>query len=152
MSSIAESAPTPPVFLSHASEDKERFAIPFAKGLRRNGIDVWLDKWEILPEDSLVDKIFEEGLREATAVVIVLSAVSVTKKWVREELNAAIVSRISKKTRIIPIVLDDCDVPEALKSTVWERVELPGGIDDAVEKITRAIFDISRQAANWTNG
>lgn len=52
------------VFVSHASEDKERFVNEFATKLRVNGIDAWLDKWEMLPGDSLVDKIFEEGFKE----------------------------------------------------------------------------------------
>jgi hypothetical protein len=58
-------ASSPRVFLSHASEDKDRFVLPFARALRANGVDVWLDKWEILPGDSLVDKLFEEGLKGA---------------------------------------------------------------------------------------
>jgi hypothetical protein len=45
----------PKVFLSHASEDKERFVIRFATELRNNGVNVWLDKWEILLGDSLID-------------------------------------------------------------------------------------------------
>ena len=75
----------PKVFLSHASEDKDRFVLAFATKLRQNGIDVWLDKWEMLPGDSLVDKIFEEGLKEASAVIVVVSRHSITKKWVKEE-------------------------------------------------------------------
>ena len=55
----------PKVFISHASEDKERFVMNFASKLRANGVDAWLDKWEMLPGDSLVDKIFEEGIKEA---------------------------------------------------------------------------------------
>jgi hypothetical protein len=38
----------PKVFLSHASEDKARFVLSFAEKLHNNGIDVWLDKWEML--------------------------------------------------------------------------------------------------------
>jgi hypothetical protein len=81
---------SPRVFVSHASEDKDRFVTPFAEALRKKGIDAWLDKWEILPGDSLVDKIFEEGLKHANAIIIVLSRNSVNKPWVREELNAGI--------------------------------------------------------------
>jgi hypothetical protein len=113
---------TPKVFLSHASEDKERFVIPFATTLREKGIDVWLDKWEILPGDSLVDKLFEEGLKEADAVLIVISAASVTKPWVRQELNTAIVNRITRQTKVIPVVLDNSEVPESLRSLVWESI------------------------------
>jgi hypothetical protein len=71
------------VFLSHASEDKERFVIHFAEKLRLNGIDAWLDKWEMLPGDSLIDKIFEEGIRNADAIIVILSKYSITKKWVK---------------------------------------------------------------------
>jgi hypothetical protein len=113
----------PKVFLSHASEDKERFVMDFARQLRENGVDVWLDQWEMKPGDSLVDKIFEEGLKEARAVIIVLSTTSVQKPWVREELNASVVNRISRGTKLIPVVIDECEVPESLRSTVWQKVD-----------------------------
>ena len=73
----------PKVFVSHASEDKDRFVVDFARRLRKDGVDAWLDQWEMKPGDSLVDKIFEEGLKEARAVIVVLSKVSVQKPWVR---------------------------------------------------------------------
>lgn len=93
----------PKAFVSHASEDKERFVIPFATALRAKGIDAWVDRWEMRLGDSLVDKIFEEGLKDASAVIIVLSNASIAKPWVREELNGAFVKRMEKGTRIIPI-------------------------------------------------
>lgn len=40
----------------------------------------------------------------------------------REELDASFVKRIGKNSKIIPIVLDDCAVPECLQSTVWENI------------------------------
>jgi len=84
---------TPPkVFVSHATEDKDRFVNKFALRLRENGVDAWLDKWEMLPGDSLVDKIYGDGLKEALTVIIVLSSNSVSKPWVREELNASVIA------------------------------------------------------------
>lgn len=133
---------TPKVFISHASEDKSRFVTAFATQLRANGVDAWLDRWEMLPGDSLVDKIFEEGLKDANAVIIVLSNNSVAKPWVSEELNASMVSRISKGTKIIPVVIDSCDVPEALKSTLWERIEDTNYFDVPLKRILAAIFEV----------
>src|SRR4051794_20083808 len=52
-------AAPPKVFVSHASEDKQRFVERFAARLRENGVDAWLDEWEMKPGDSLVDRIFE---------------------------------------------------------------------------------------------
>jgi hypothetical protein len=134
---------TPRVFVSHASEDKQRFVLKFAQRLRENGVDAWLDRWEMLPGDSLVDRIFEQGLKEAQAVVIVLSAVSVQKPWVREELNHAVVTRIGRGLKIIPVVIDQCEVPECLKATLWQRVDDLGSYDDAFQRILDAIFDRS---------
>lgn len=135
----------PKVFVSHASEDKERFVTSFATKLRENGVDAWLDKWEMLPGDSLVDKIFEEGLKDSDAIIIVLSKFSVDKPWVREELNASIVSKVSKGTKIIPIVLDDCNVPESLNSTLWESVSDLNNYDSNLKRVLSAIFDIKNK-------
>lgn len=133
---------SPKVFISHASEDKPRFVTEFSTKLRENGVDAWLDRWEMLPGDSLVDKIFDEGLKEAQAVVVVLSNFSVSKPWVSEELNASMVARISKGTKIIPVVIDDCEVPEALKSTLWERIADPSDFEEPLRRILAAIFDV----------
>lgn len=132
----------PKVFISHASEDKSRFVTAFATKLRENGVDAWLDRWEMVPGDSLVDKIFEEGLKDAQAVIVVLSKFSVTKPWVYEELNASMVARISKGTKIIPVVIDQCDVPESLKSTLWEHVQDITNFDAPLRRILAAIFDV----------
>lgn len=131
----------PRVFLSHASEDKNRFVLYLAEKLRERGVDAWLDKWEMLPGDSLVDKIFEEGLKEAEAVLVVISKNSILKPWVREEINSAFVSRVSKGTKIIPIILDDCEVPAVLQATVWEKINDLNNYEESFKRIVSAIFN-----------
>jgi len=133
----------PKVFVSHASEDKERFVMEFATKLRNNGVDAWFDKWEMLLGDSLVEKIFEEGLKEAKAVIIVLSKHSVNKPWVKEELNTSVVNKISKGTKIIPVVLDKCEVPESLKSTLWETINDTNNYKESLDRIIASIFGIT---------
>lgn len=133
----------PKAFISHASEDKERFVVEFAESLRSHGVEAWLDKWELRAGDSLVDRIFEEGIKEASAFIIILSSISVAKPWVKEELNAGFVRRIAGKCRIIPILIDECEVPECLKSTLWERVCPQDCIKDVAAKIANQIHGIS---------
>lgn len=137
----------PKVFLSHASEDKDRFVLNFARTLRENGVDAWLDQWEMKPGDSLVEKIFEEGLKEARAVIIVLSKVSVQKPWVREELNTSVVNKISRGTQLIPVVIDDCEVPESLRSTLWHRIDDLADYRMGLQRILSAIFDVDDKPA-----
>jgi hypothetical protein len=134
---------SPSVFIIHASEDKERFVLDFAAKLRsKGGLDAWVDIWEINPGDSLVDKIFEEGIKNAQVVVVVLSKYSVDKRWVREELNASVVKKINENIKLIPIVIDidDCQVPECLKSTVWEKIADIENYDSELERIVRSIY------------
>lgn len=133
----------PKVFVSHASEDKLGFVMQFSERLRSSGIDAWVDKWEIKVGDSLVKKIFEEGLGAAQAVIVVLSKYSVNKPWVREELDLAVVNKISEGTRIIPVILDDCQVPQALKSTKWVSFQNPSDYENSFNEIVATIFGAS---------
>jgi hypothetical protein len=129
----------PKVFVSYASEDRA-FVKTFVENLRQRGVDAWFDGWEILPGDSLVDKIFE-GIENAQAFIAVLSIHSVNKPWVREELNAAVIRKINGLSKLIPVVLDDCEVPEALKSTVWVRLKDQNNYDAQLESTVNAIYE-----------
>lgn len=130
----------PRVFVSHASEDKERFVLKFAERLRENGIDAWLDKWEMLPGDSLIDKIFSEGIKEAAAVIVVVSRASIQRPWVKEELNAAAVKRIDTGSKLIPVVIDDCEVPDSLRTTLWEKIEDVNSYETSFQRICASIL------------
>jgi hypothetical protein len=48
------------VFLSHSAKDKA-VVRPLPERLRKDGLKVWFDEWEIKPGDSIPAKI-EEGL------------------------------------------------------------------------------------------
>lgn len=126
-------------FISHASEDKGRFVEVFARRLREKGIDAWYDEWEIQPGDSIVDKIFEQGIKNADVFIVVLSRNSVEKPWVREELESGVVQRINRTCRIIPVVLDDCEVPTALNHLRWEKIHHIDAYDTEFQRIVNVI-------------
>lgn len=136
----------PKVFISHASEDKARFVLGFGEKLRDKGIEAWVDEWEIKPGDSLIDKIFEEGINKADYFIIVLSKNSVNKAWVREELNVATIKRIEKNTTIIPVVIDDpIEIPTALKHIVRVTIKDLSNYDENLEKIVMTIFGMNKK-------
>lgn len=140
----------PKVFISHASEDKDRFVTEFATKLRKKGVDAWVDTWEILLGDNLVDKI-HEGLKGAGTVIIILSKNSINKPWVCHELNTSIVKRINNdKIKIMPIVLDDCDVPDPLISTAWVKIDNLTSYEESFTKIFNAIFGTADKPALGT--
>lgn len=133
---------TPRVFISHGSEDKAAHAAPLARALLARGVDVWLDEWEIGPGDSLVQKIFEHGLAGAQGMVVVLSETSVAKPWVRAELDVAVVRRIEGSLRLMPVLVDDCHVPESLRATLWMDMRRDG-VEKVADRVAAAMFGIS---------
>lgn len=126
-------------FISHAGEDKTDFAEPLAAELRGQGVDAWLDKWEMLPGDSLIQKIFSEGIHGTDAVIVLLSATSVVKPWVQKELNVAAVNNIQRALRLIPLRLDSCEVPEVLKDLLWLDWTKDGGAQGVARRILETL-------------
>jgi hypothetical protein len=134
---------SPKAFLSHSHADKP-ITEDLARRLREQGVDAWLDKWEIAPGDSLTQKIFEEGLKQCALFVIMLSPDSVKSKWVAHELDVALVRRIGDLTRVVPVVARSCQHPEALRPLL--RLDLADGI----EKVCRELVDLAH--GRWDGG
>ncbi len=132
-------ADDPKAFISHASEDKADYAQPLAEALLARRIDAWLDKWEIRPGDSLVQKIFEEGLADAGTCVYLMSTSSVDKDWVRAEFENAVAQRIDKKIRLIPVKLEDCNIPNAVNNILWIDLAKVGSIDKVADEIAKVL-------------
>lgn len=129
----------PRAFISHASEDKEHFVIEFATRLRAAGVDAWVDEWEIRAGDSLVDKVFAHGIEKADIFIVVLSKTSIVKPWVREELDAGVIRRVQRGTRIVPVVIDNVEVPAALRHLRYSSLAALG-LDGVVADITGTVF------------
>lgn len=129
----------PTAIICHASEDKNSFVIPFAYKLAENGIKTLVDDWEIQPNDSLIERIFTEGIKNIDAFVIVLSNFSVNKPWVTEELRAGLVKRIAVHCKLVPVLIEDAILPEVLASTEWVKISDLDNYDREILQITRAI-------------
>lgn len=129
-------------FLSYSSDDKE-FAAKLAGDLRREGVDVWFDTWEISAGDSLIQKIFFEGLANCDVFLILLSNNSVKSKWVKEELDSAVVRKIEGVTKIIPLIIDKCDIPISLRALKW--VNLSEKYDEGIRGVIKSIYGVTEK-------
>ena len=97
-------------FLSHSSSDAN-VVEKVAREFITNGIEVWLDKWEIRAGDSIIEKI-SNGLVSNDILIIFLSKRSVKSPWVARELNIALTGELkSRRTKVIPVLLEDCRIP-----------------------------------------
>ncbi len=120
------------IFLSHSSLDKP-MARRIAESLKALGVKVWLDEAEIGVGDSLTDKI-GEGLANADFVGALLSSNSVNSKWVKKELEIAYNREVREgSVHILPIVLDDCEIPTFLVGKLY--ADFRSSYDDGMKAL-----------------
>lgn len=128
--------------MSYSHADKE-IAKKIANELMGSGIDVWLDEWEIQAGDPILQKIFREGLPKAEVFLILISNSSTKSKWVQEELDQATLKRIEGSMKIIPLVAENCRIPEQLQVLKW--VDLSKNFDGGIFEVVKSIFEVSEK-------
>lgn len=90
------------VFISHASEDKDAVARPLAEALRKNGLTVWYDEFELKIGDSLRRKI-DKGIANSNFGIIVISRDFISKGWTNYELDGLITKAVNGEQVMLPI-------------------------------------------------
>src|SRR6516162_9728741 len=105
------------IFVSHSSKDKP-FVRKLVEALKKHLLNVWVDEAGLKVGDSLVGKI-SQALKDADYLVIVLSQASVSSRWVEQELNAALTNQISGKGIVLPVLLEDCELPMLLRDRLY---------------------------------
>lgn len=107
----------PSLFISHASQDKQRFVRSFAECLRGKGFIIWLDEWDLHIGDPFWDRI-ADAIDETDFMLVVLSHTSVTSSGVAEELRSAQLANLNR-VKILPVRIDPVDftaIPKHLRS------------------------------------
>jgi hypothetical protein len=91
------------VFISYCHEDRSRAQL-LVTALKKDGLSVW---WDLdLPPGETWDRLIERRLHAARSVVVLWSAISVTKVWVREEALDA-----QQRGVLVPVLLEDVAPP-----------------------------------------
>jgi DNA-binding CsgD family transcriptional regulator len=94
------------VFLSHSSKDKA-VVRPLAEQLRKDGLRVWFDEWEIKIGDSIPAKV-EEGLERSRVLILCMSAHAFGSNWATlESQTFRFRDPLNKGRRFIPLRLDE---------------------------------------------
>lgn len=117
------------VYIVHSKEDRKRFVDPFSVALGRVDVQSAADNWSLAGRDSLIDRIFLEGLKEAAALFVVLSRFNATHDWSQYELEASVIERIQAACGFAVILLDGRGVPPGLPAnTPVFAVNRPGDL------------------------
>ena len=113
------------VFLSHSHRDVQ-IVHPLAERLRKDGLKVWLDDWEIVPGDSIPEKI-GDGLERSRVLLMLLSENFGRSEWTNYESGTFLFSDpLNKQRRFIPVRLDNSEVPFRIRHFAqvdWQRRE-----------------------------
>lgn len=112
------------VFLCHASQDKPVVRELYQRLNAEGWIVPWLDEENLLPGQDW-DMEIEKAVEVADVVLVCVSSRSVTKEgYIQREIKFALDIALEKPEGtifIIPLRLDDCDVPRRLRS--WQYVD-----------------------------
>ena len=132
------------IFISHASEDKNRFVMEFATRLRDYGLDAWVDTWELKLGDSLAD-IFD-AIHGSDVFISVISEYSIESRWVKEECDSALIRKIEGNIKFIPVILPgNFDIPNSMKHLLYQRINDLNDYDDDFDRIVSDIYGISNK-------
>jgi len=119
-------------FITYSHKDAE-FVDRLVQDLETPSVSVTLDKRILKPGDSLT-KIFEE-IGNSDFLLPVLSINSVEAKWVKKELETALIKEIDEDNfKVIPIIKDNED---------WEELKkkIPTGLREMIRPKFLARFD-----------
>ena len=102
------------IFISYAHADAEAADI-ISTTLADIGLTPWIDRTAIHPGDSFIERM-NQGLGQASYVLLLMSRASMNSRWVSREWMAALAAA---ETVLLPILLEDCDIPPILRDIVY---------------------------------
>jgi hypothetical protein len=109
------------IFLSYAHED-DRAVVQLYDRLAGAGLKPWMDKRDILPGERW-QTVLARAIRKSHFFLACLSTKSVEKRgYLQREFKQALdlwQEKLDGDIYLIPIRLDDCEVPEAFQPLQW---------------------------------
>ncbi len=141
------------IFLCHANEDKPRVSI-FYQRLKKDGLNPWLDKENLLPGQHWRE-VIAKTIKKSSFIIIFLSKTAVSKRgYVQKEFKLAldVLAEIPEdQIFIIPVRLEDCEIPEQFKDIHFVDLFDEGGYNRVIKAIQTKIVHIGKQKLNEGN-
>jgi hypothetical protein len=126
----------PSVYISYSHED-QTFARTLSDELTQRGFHVWIDTLSLKPGDNLLEEI-NRGIKDSDIIVVVLSRAYARSTWVQQELSAFLVKEsASAQNKIIPVLLQDCEIPITLRDRVW--ADFRGSFEEGLKQLLNGL-------------
>ena len=127
---------TTTIFISHSSQDAVS-SLRLAEDLKKAGLKVWLDEWDIAVGERITDKI-QRGLTSADYLAVWLTRASIESGWVEREWQAKYHAEIaSNSIMILPLLAEDCTIPILLSDKKYAdfRSSYTTGLADLLRSV-----------------
>ena len=133
------------IFLCHASNDKPAVRDLYRR-LAADGFAPWLDEEDLLPGQKWRDEI-PKAVRNSDVVLVCLSQHSINKTgYVQKEIKFALDVADEQPDGaifLIPLRLENCDVPERLSHLQWVNFYDEGGYARLLRALRRRVTDLN---------
>lgn len=133
------------VFLSYSSKDAD-IVDAVKERLEAKGYRVWLDTFEVLAGENIIERVFS-GIAGCRYFAIFLTPRSVESSWVRNELSTAKIHELEGKVRVLPVLYEDCRIPDALSATNY--VDLRYSFQRGMDQLEKSLqtYEKRREAS-----
>jgi prepilin-type processing-associated H-X9-DG protein len=136
------------VFLCHSSNDKDRVRELY-DSLANAGFAPWLDEKALVGGQDWEFEI-TQAVKNSDVVLVCLSNTSINRRgYVQKEIKYALdVAQEQPEGTIfiIPVLLEDCDVPARLKSYHWVSLNRPSGAENLQHALRTRAHQLSRNS------
>lgn len=112
------------LFISYSSKDSETVN-KLAESIQKYGFEIWLDQKDIVIGQPILDRIRDGVTKESDYVLIILSKSSTVSEWCKLELRMAYEKELTtKRVVVLPIRIDEADVPDEVKTKKYFQLEI----------------------------
>ncbi len=141
------------IYISYSHKDRDAVE-RITSRLTQDGHDIWIDSQSLAPGDVIEEK-FVEGLAQSDVLIVVVSENSFRSKWVQREFSMLALNQISSRDkRIIPIKIDESEVPSYLADRYYLDLSLnfQAGLEKLSETLRSPILEsFTRPATTATS-
>ena len=135
--SINQVAFRPGIFVSYARQDKAKIEDVYTM-LMSAGCQPWVDRKDILPGEKW-EPLIKKAIRESDFFLACLTTNSVNKRgMIQKEIKEALEvwrEKIESDIYLIPVRLENCDVPDELHDFQWVDLFEAEGWDKLIKAI-----------------
>ncbi|MGW5352394.1 toll/interleukin-1 receptor domain-containing protein [Streptomyces sp. NPDC004031] len=136
------------LFVCYSSADRLQ-VVRIAELMRRQGLRVWLDDWELKPGDSIIKHV-ESGIQRSRFMLAIVSENSMKSHWVQHELSASLFIEASRgSVEVIAAVVGGAgfeDLPQELRRKHCLDMRSASGEAESVSRLVDLIRPELRKA------